>query len=63
MRKARVLPEPVLAAARRSAPLRARGMARAWTSVRDSKWEARSPEAVASQRGRSLKFCGIDFVS
>lgn len=33
-------------------------MARAWTSVRDSKWEARRPEAVASQRGRSEKFAG-----
>jgi hypothetical protein len=28
-------------------------MARAWTSVRVSKWEARRPDAVASQSGRS----------
>lgn len=28
-------------------------MARAWTSVRVSKWEAFRPEDVASQRGRS----------
>ena len=55
MRKARVLPLPVLAAPSMSRPLRASGMARAWMSVRVSKWEERRPAAVAAERGRSVK--------
>lgn len=64
MRKASVLPLPVLAAPRMSRPFRARGMARDWMSVRTSKWEARRPDAVGMERGRSVKFLiSVDFRS
>ena len=59
MRKASVLPLPVLAAPRQSAPLRARGIALAWISVRVLKFEAARPDEVGPDRGRSEKVVNV----
>lgn len=53
------MPLPVLAAPRTSRPLRARGVARVWISVRVWKWEACRPDAVGSERGSSENFVGV----
>lgn len=48
-----------MAAPRTSRPLRARGVARVWISVRVWKWEACRPEAVGSERGSSENLVGV----
>lgn len=57
-KKARVFPEPVLAAPRMSLDFKAAGIARDWIVVRVLKWDLDSPDCVACERGSSANRVG-----